>query len=184
MKNMFTAAIAALALMSAAPAFAQSWSAEVARADSNVTDATALELNYSNDLVGRFDYNLEGTVVYQDTTGDVATVVAAGVSTPVKAPFGVTVTPAVEVGGVLTGDDTFGFWGVEVNASRPLFGRFSGNVGLRHREGFDDADMNEDRVAVGVDYALTDKSSLGVVYYDVNGHVDAQVLGVVYKARF
>lgn len=184
MKKMIFAAVAAVAMLASAPAFAQSVSVEGRRVDSPVGDSSELKLNYRDTLVGRFDYNGEGVINYRDSNGDVGALAAVGVQTAVAAPLGFTVTPKVEVGAVFTDNDSFGFWGVEATATRPIYGRFSGVLGVRHREGFNDNDMNEDRVQYGLVYGLTDTSSVGVNYYTTNGNVNTTAVGVSYNVKF
>jgi hypothetical protein len=184
MKTMIFATVAAISMLASAPAFAQSGSVEGRRVDSSTGDASELQLNYSNGLVGRFDYTLEGVLNYQDSTGDVGALAAAGAKTNITAPLGFTVTPKVEVGGVFTENNNFGFWGVEAVATRPVVGKFGVILGVRHREGFDTADMEENRTQVGVSYTLTDTSSLEANFYDTNGITDSTAVGITYKTKF
>jgi hypothetical protein len=94
------------------------------------------------------------------------------------------VTPRVELGESFGKGNNYGFWGVEAVATRPIVGKFGVILGVRHREGFDSANLDENRTQLGVSYALTDTSALAVNFYDTNGITDSTAVGIAYKTKF
>lgn len=73
----------------------------------------------------------------------------------------------------------FNFWGAGLKASRPLAGGFSLNGGYRHREGFSEGNLKEDRFHGGLSYDLTKKTSAGLTYYRTrSGGNDSDAIGI------
>lgn len=185
--NKFTIVGAALALsLAAAPAFAGTLKVEARDVTNQGTPggAAELKLDYKDDLIGRFDYSVEVAAKQGDNEGAVRNTVVARVQTDFKAPLGFTVTPRVEIGESFGKGNNFALWGVEVTASRKVYGPVSLNLGVRHREGFDSANLNDDRTAIGLEYALGADRALGLTYYNTNGLVDSSAVGVSYKTMF
>lgn len=79
----------------------------------------------------------------------------------------------------------FDFWGAGLKVSRPLAAGLTFNAGYRHREGFNDAKMNENRFHGGLSYALTKKTEAGVTYYRTrSGGVDTDAVGLGLTTKF
>jgi len=74
----------------------------------------------------------------------------------------------VEFGKNASTGKNFNFWGVDAGVSHAVAGPVSASVGYRHREGFTDRKMQEKRLVVGLSYAVTDATSVGVNYYRYN----------------
>ncbi len=79
----------------------------------------------------------------------------------------------------------FNFWGAGLKFSRPLAAGFTLNGGYRHREGFSDGNLKEDRLHGGISYALTKKTNAGVTYYRTrSGGNDVDAIGVGLTTKF
>jgi hypothetical protein len=185
-RTIFAGALVALTLAAAAPAFAGELKIEARDVTNQGTPggSAELKLDYKNDLVGRFDYSVELSARQADNTGNLRSSAVGRVQTDFSAPLGFTVTPRVELGASVGNGNNFALWGVEVTAVRQIYGPVSLNLGVRHREGFDDADLNDNRTAVGLEYALGADRALGLTFYNTNGLVDSSAVGVSYKTKF
>jgi opacity protein-like surface antigen len=79
----------------------------------------------------------------------------------------------------------FNFWGAGLKVSRPLTAGLTLNAGYRHREGFSDGNLKEDRLHGGISYALTKKTNAGVTYYRTrSGGNDTDAIGVGLTTKF
>jgi len=83
---------------------------------------------------------------------------------------------------VTGGNNTF--WGAAVKAERNLYGPVNVVVGYRHREGFDAARMNEERLSGGVSVALNDATALGATYYRTRGTTNSETVGLGLTRKF
>lgn len=184
-RTIFAGAVLALSL-AAAPAFAGTLKVEARDVTNQGTPggAAELKLDYTAPLVGRFDYSVEVAAKQADNEGALRNTVVGRVQTDFKAPLGFTVTPRVELGSSFGRGNNFALWGVEVTAKRTIYGPVSLNLGVRHREGFDASNLNDNRTAVGLEYALGADRALGLTFYNTNGLVDSSAVGVSYKTKF
>jgi hypothetical protein len=179
MKSTFFAIAAALSMAAASPVFAQSLEVQGTYSD-NVSgggDSKAVLVEYTDNLVGAFDWNVQLETGQRNTEGSVATTVAVGVSRPFTV-YGFDVRPSVEVGERFTTGENSGFWGAGVDVERVVYGDLSGLVGYRHREGFGDSNVREDRVEVGGRYKVSDDLKVGVSYLRTDGTTDSDAVAV------
>lgn len=188
MKKTFFMVASALAVLAAAPS-AHAGTLKLEALDFTNQGATpggASEFNlvYTAPLAGRYAYSVEATVNQGDNEGAVRSTLAAGVQTTVQAPFGFEITPRVELGETFGKSNNFGFWGVDSTVTRGVYGPVSLTLGARYRQGFNTADLDETRYTVGLEYALNNKSALGLTYYNTNGLTDSTAVGVSYKTKF
>lgn len=148
------------------------------------SNQTEYKISYNDHVFGRFNGGVEITTRQAGTQGDVNSSIVGNISTPVQVGYGVTVTPRVELGETFQRNDNYTFYGVEAVATRPLVGPVSVNVGVRYRNGFENRKQNETRLALGAEYSVTERYSLGVTYYNTSGSRSSNTVGVSARARF
>lgn len=176
----------ALASFIASPALAGSVTGEVKLSDpiNGRTDKTEYSVKYDDNLSALFNYGVELQAKQVNDAGNLTSLVAAKLGTKVNVPYGVTLTPRVEFGRSFSAGNNFNFWGAEVNATRNVYGPVSARVGYRHREGFDNFNMVENRINAGLEYAINDRNSVGTQYYRTRGYTDSDAVGLFYRVSF
>lgn len=187
MKNLFTIAAAMSLVAFTTPALAEPMvTGEVhfgdarggARADSTEYRVEAW------DTIGKVNVGAELQANQAAREGELqaAFSVKAGVDGP--SYFGVQTAVYGELGGVLADGNNGEFWGAGVKLTRPIFGSVSVVAGYRHREGFANDYLNEDRLNLGLSYAFSDKTSFGAGYYRTRGTFDNETVGVSVTRNF
>jgi hypothetical protein len=189
MKNIILIATAILSVFSVAPAMAASVSTEVRFGDTRSTGADFQEYKVEYSVPAPFipKYNLatELTVKQVENDGAVSAKLTPRLEANLPDVLGISPVIYAEAGAAFNQNDNFAFGGLGVKASRQIFGPVSASVGYRHRQGFDRTrDLNEDRLNVGLSYAIDDAYAVGAQYYRTTGATDYDAVGVQLVRKF
>lgn len=160
MKKILLGAVAALGFAAyAMPASAEDMSAEWRHQEFTGGGS-------ANEYVGTVgtqagEFRLGGEASYNDRSDKID--LSGNLGLVIQAPLGVRFEPRGEIG-YQVNDGLF--WGVSAQASRPVYGPVSAEVGARYRQGLDAADgIASQRVNAGLSLALSPGASLGVDAY-------------------
>lgn len=171
----------------ATPAVAGTITAEVRFADvrgGQAPDSTEYRVEYFAPANALFNYGAELQVKQRDNAGAVDSKISAKVGPAIPDMLGFHTVAYAELGKQLKTGNNGEFWGAAVKLSRPVIGPVSVNVGYRHREGFGNLAINENRLNGGVSLAMNEANSLGVTYYRTTGTTRADAVGIGLNHKF
>lgn len=192
----FGVAAVALAVL-AAPASAGTVTGEVRFNDNNFAalgDTTTYELGYSTNVDAGVLGDLQVGGQVETTDGYLSSTAASlDVAKRFALPLDITASVGGELGRVgydIPGIPDYSFWGVEATAERQVVGPVSAEVGLRHRDAIGSDNFyapllgaQEDRYSVGVNYELTNDTTVGVDFSRTNRENgwDSDAVGVNFR---
>lgn len=190
MKKMLSALL--LAAVAALPitAHASSLTGEVLLADprANKSDSTEYRVEAWKKAFSKVLVGAELQAIQPDNQGKLTSLVSVKAGTQLNEFLGFKPVAYAEVGRRLTDQASGGnvdFWGASLKVSRPLAAGFTFNGGYRHREGFNNANLNEDRFHGGLSYGLTKRTDAAVTYYRTRvGGVDHDAIGLGLNTKF
>lgn len=180
------AAVAALPITS----YANSLTGEVRFADprANKSDSTEYRVEAWKKAFGKVNLGAELQATQPENQGKLTSKLSVKAGTELSEFAGFKPVAYAEVGQRLADSASggnFNFWGAGLKASRPLAGGFSLNGGYRHREGFSEGNLKEDRFHGGISYDLTKKTSAGLTYYRTrSGGNDTDAVGLGLTSKF
>lgn len=190
MKKLLSAVLLTAAAAMPMTAFANSLTAEVRLADprANKADSTEFRVEAWKKAFGGLLVGAELQARQPENEGKLTSNVSVKAGTEVGEFVGFKPVVYAEVGQRLADRAAGGnidFWGAGLKVKRPLAAGFTLNGGYRHREGFNNARLNEDRVHAGLSYALSKRTEAGVTYYRTrSGGVDSDALGLGLTTKF
>lgn len=184
MKKYMISLVAAAAV--ATPAFAGTLTGEVRLGGvaSGQTSSTEYKVEYWDNLISNVLVGAELQTKQGNNQGSLGSKVSvkAGLAAPTVAGFHTTVYG--EFGENLKQNNNFEFWGAGIKTSRQVVGPVSVSAGYRHRGGFNDGDINENRLNAGLSYKLNDSLALGTTYYRTTGTTRDDAIGVSLNKKF
>jgi hypothetical protein len=190
MKKLLTVALLAATAALPVTAFASSLTAEVRIADprANKADSTEYRVEAWKKAFGSVLLGAELQARQPENEGKLTSNVSVKTGTELSEFAGFKPVAYAEVGQRLAdhaSGGNFKFWGAGLEVWRPLAAGFTLNTGYRHREGFSEGNLKEDRLHGGVSYALTKKTNAGVTYYRTrSGGNDIDAVGVGLTTKF
>lgn len=174
--------LATVALMTVTtPVLADTISAEIRFANvlnSDINGAPEYDVQYNLPITATFNTGAELEVNQNMANGTFSLLSGrGGALLPVVLGFNTEVYG--EVGTSLGAQDNFGFWGASVNTTRQIYGPVTGSLGYRYRGGFETVnDVNESRINVGLNYAVTDNTKVSATFYRTLGSIDMDSYGL------
>lgn len=150
---------------------------------SDQTNSTEYNVKYW-DTYKYVNFGAELQVLQLENAGALNSTISAKVGPVIPKFVGITPVAYVELGSALNQGDNYAFWGVAVGASTAVYGPVSANIGYRHREGFENGTMNEERLNGGISVALNSDYSLGAQYYLTRGTTDSDTVGLSVTRKF
>ena len=118
------------------------------------------ETDLDNPLARAALSNILGTDVQSIATTRITGSLGVAIPTPLA-----TVKAEAQIGRSASKGDKFEYWGAQVSATRQLYGPVDMTVAYRHRESFSETHLNQERLAAGLSYNLSDKMNVDVNYY-------------------
>lgn len=182
-------ALSAIAMSAATPAVAGTLTGEVRFGDVRSTDtrsipnSTEYKVEYWNTL-GALNVGAELQTKQGENAGALGSKVSLKAGPTLPSVAGLDLAAYGEVGKNLHAGDNYEFWGAAVKASKGLIGPVSLNAGYRHRQGFDDGNINEERLHAGLKYDVSTKLALSTTYYRTRGSVDSDAVGIGVTQKF
>jgi hypothetical protein len=163
MNKLLTIAAFALAALTTTPALAGTLTGEYRSASKPDTAGADFALSGVN--VGPVAIGAEVQTVQAPHTGAVSALYSVNATKTFASVSGFAPQVGVEFGKSASTGKNFNFWGLGAGVSHAVAGPVSASVGYRHREGFTDRKLDENRLSAGLTYAVSAATSLGLNYY-------------------